>query len=775
MPDIICAAKRYEGGSGSAIFTGCIPLKPGQLVELGVAQSSQVSMSLWNGATEIGAYFSALYPQHYSTDPASVKSLMVSFSLNLDTATQPVDGVPLTLKIGTPRTVSGPSGHPTINRAWMKFPKLFGCTDPVHMCASRIAFGPLVPMNDPRVLALPNWRAFLTNELETGNPSNPAAFPTFKLVLDMLAARGDLGLRSGIFTPGSNIVTGIEGGNWPLPSSPQIGDAVVGMTVAANDGSFGGIFNTAASPVGTTTIAEILGPDSVRLNHIVRTDWHDGVNIVPRRYIAGFGPSILAGNANYNNAAILYYRYLTAASGHLDKLRQAHLLLQDRYHDNWSFTVKGGPTRATNESGGGSITRGTGTVAQAFGRYNHPYTDEFGVVHTVNEPFPLDEFGQPLNVNTSGDREDRSGFHQAAYMSYVLSGWGQALGNIIGFGVGQLATSSFSPFPGYPWNDPSLKPAQVVGAAASGFHTPSQQGFSGARLSFRLRREGELFLYMCSLPFDLNANPQAGPRMHPSPRNLAMREKWMRYWQRYCWDSFEEWSLEFAASGANNSFLRGLWGFSSWYNDSGIGGATAGFQLQLAFNLMMTLYCNVLEDPRFPAKMGELAQFFAHQQNLAPPENPTWERETPKAPAAVARASNPDIFRTPFIVTDPAYLESGQGYPSASLGSTDPFHNRRFQWTCILLCLLTYGWRVTGDPKLLEMADGMCTIYAMTDNLGNGNAGQPDDHKVRGEMFHMAFFALAYRVGETWGLSSAPPPEAEPESGVCGAASAVVF
>src|SRR6185503_9794312 len=62
--EIAVAAKRFDGNSGPAVFTGCIPLKPGQLFEVGVAGSRQLTMSLWQDAVEVGAYFTCLYPQH---------------------------------------------------------------------------------------------------------------------------------------------------------------------------------------------------------------------------------------------------------------------------------------------------------------------------------------------------------------------------------------------------------------------------------------------------------------------------------------------------------------------------------------------------------------------------------------------------------------------------------------------------------------------------------------------------------------------------------------
>lgn len=152
------AAKRYDRASGTAVFTGCIPLKPGQLFDTDLA-----NVTLWDGVTEIGITVSALWPRH---PDGSLKVIRVSATLNLAAATQHN----YTLRLGTARTQSGPT-EPAITGAWMKTPRLIGCTDAAHLCASRVATLPLVPIPHPNLPA--SWNKFLTEEWD--HPTTPYA------------------------------------------------------------------------------------------------------------------------------------------------------------------------------------------------------------------------------------------------------------------------------------------------------------------------------------------------------------------------------------------------------------------------------------------------------------------------------------------------------------------------------------------------------------------------------------------------------------------------
>lgn len=149
LSTLAVGAKRYDSGSGAAVFSGVIPLKPGQLVEADLNR-----VALWDGAQEIGCTASALWPQH---PDGSMKVVQIAATLNLASGVQKN----LTLRLGDPRTVSGPA-QPFINEAWMKNPRLIGCTDAAHLCASRVATLPLVPIPSP--LLPESWNKFLTEE-----------------------------------------------------------------------------------------------------------------------------------------------------------------------------------------------------------------------------------------------------------------------------------------------------------------------------------------------------------------------------------------------------------------------------------------------------------------------------------------------------------------------------------------------------------------------------------------------------------------------------------
>ncbi|HJQ65667.1 MAG TPA: hypothetical protein VJ816_04785 [Gemmatimonadales bacterium] len=738
MPDIAIAAKRYDNGNGAATFTGCIPLKRGQLFEtntgvgsgtpLVAGASLRGNISLWNaaGTVEQRCLITALYPQH---SDGSIKVVMVSTVQTLASGVQ----LDLILRLGTsPATAVQPTAHPTINAAWMKFPLLIGCTDSTHMCQARVAFGPLVPVNDPRLPV--NWQAMLTTELENGYTEgtgdlNLAGFPTLKLHLQRLAALGDMGTKLCLVTAGSNVVTILDSG-WPTPTSAPTDQLTVGMQVTNTLTPF------------NTTIQSIQPPNQVTLNAAAPAGF------ATRPVDVTFGPRLQYRDANYNLLAVFFYRYLTAASGHLDKLRTALLASVTRGIDVLGWIGKGTPT--TIETAIGVANFGTGPTV----RYKSSYTDGQGVVHPANENFVFDEYGQPWNGSPQGSREDLSGFHQGAYMCYVLSGWQQALGTCLAWGMHQMVSNtSFAAFPGHPWQpDSVLLPAQLGGT--SGFHSPSQQGFSGARLSFRLRREVEAFLYMLSMPMDLIGSGFADGTGHcaPSPRVAANKTKWLDYFQRKYYDSVELWSNEFGPGAPLTNYLDSKWGFSIWYGDSPNHGETALFQLQMAFNVLAMVYMNIKEDARFLTEMGELAVWIAEQETKRlPTPSPLMN------PNAVARADNPPIWFLPYGATDPALLENPE--------PANNFYGVNTYTTGILLAFLIWAYRVTGNTKLLQMADAHCTIYAWTGNpqsTANNGAAYEWSVKGCGEKFHMAFYAAAWRAGETWGTVSEFTAPGEP-------------
>ena len=148
---IALAAKRYDRGSGAALFSGTVPLHPGQLRE-----SQLGRVSLWEGEVERGAAITDLTPRH---PDGSIKALAVHSMLNVSSGKAKA----LTLRLDRPPAVRAPSPG-TIDIAWMRAPRLIGCTDVAHLCASRIAPYPLVPVTHPRLPA--QWKAFLTTELD---------------------------------------------------------------------------------------------------------------------------------------------------------------------------------------------------------------------------------------------------------------------------------------------------------------------------------------------------------------------------------------------------------------------------------------------------------------------------------------------------------------------------------------------------------------------------------------------------------------------------------
>lgn len=753
MPDITCALKRYDGASGSATFTGCIPLKPGQLFETTtglssgtpiVAQASlRGNVSLWRtaGPTELQAYITALYPQH---PDGSIKSVMVSTTLSA------ADGeeIPLTLTIGTsPTLAASPTAHPTINALWMKFPRLIGCTDSTHMCQARVAFGPLVPVNDPRLP--PNWQALLTTELENGYTQGAglsiSGFPTLKHHLERLHTLGDMGAKLCTVTAGSPVLTILDTG-WPTPSSAPTAGLTQGMSAHAAQGG---------TTIFDTTILSVDSATQVTLN---APAWS---GFITRAYGVSFGPRLTYADANYNLLAVFYYRYMTAASGHLDKLRDANLAAMTRGIDVVDWVGKGGPGVANSETSIGVANFGNGSQV----RYAAPYTDAAGVVHATDEIFTFDEYGQPFNNNPQGNREDLSGFHQGAYMCYLMSGWQQALGTCIGFGIAQIASNtSYAAFPGHPWADPALQPQPPKGIGTSGFHSPSQQGAGGIRLSFRLRREVDAFLYMLSLPMDLRGGPLVtgsavmapSPRMatypYAAPASGSNRAKWLDFFQRRYWDSVQLWSTEIGATlndrngiPRNTAWMAGLWGFSAWYQNwqeiDDPAGVSPLFQLDTAFNALFICHLNIKEDPRFYTKLGELAVFIAEQQD-------GFGTSALMNPHATARASNPPVHWLPYNATDPAALDNP---------APGRFYGINTYTAGNLLAFLTWAWRVTGNAKLLQMADAHCSIYAWTGDPSNTTlTGGAYGWAVKylGQKFHVAHYAAAWRAGETWGVEA---------------------
>lgn len=145
-------AKRYDGRSGNAVFSGTIPLRPGQL------RSGQLgNVSLWDGDEDLPISVQDLGPIH---PDGSLKVLQVQASVELNSG-----GLkPLTLRLDE-APASGTVSGITIDEAWMTNPTLLACSDPAHLCASHVALGPLVPITHP---GLPShWVKSLLSEFDT--------------------------------------------------------------------------------------------------------------------------------------------------------------------------------------------------------------------------------------------------------------------------------------------------------------------------------------------------------------------------------------------------------------------------------------------------------------------------------------------------------------------------------------------------------------------------------------------------------------------------------
>ena len=148
---IALAAKRYDGASGSALFSGTVPLGPGQLRD-----SDLRNVSLWEGQVERGVAIADLSPRH---PDGSIKAVAIHSILDVSSGKSKV----LALRLDRPPTARRPAPA-TIDIAWMKTPRLIGCTDAAHLCASRIAPFPLVPLTHR---SLPDhWKLFLTTEFD---------------------------------------------------------------------------------------------------------------------------------------------------------------------------------------------------------------------------------------------------------------------------------------------------------------------------------------------------------------------------------------------------------------------------------------------------------------------------------------------------------------------------------------------------------------------------------------------------------------------------------
>ncbi len=140
-------AKRYDGASGTAIFNGAIPLQMGQLMPTAIP-----NVSIWQGSTELPINVNPLNGVH---PDGSLKSLQVQTEISAANETV----VPLILRLDIAPS-AGTFSQETIDYLWCENPRFLYSPDAEHLCASRIAPLPLVPMDSP---SLPDsWKTFLT-------------------------------------------------------------------------------------------------------------------------------------------------------------------------------------------------------------------------------------------------------------------------------------------------------------------------------------------------------------------------------------------------------------------------------------------------------------------------------------------------------------------------------------------------------------------------------------------------------------------------------------
>ncbi len=371
------------------------------------------------------------------------------------------------------------------------------------------------------------------------------------------------------------------------------------------------------------------------------------------------------GNSNYNFLSALYYRYLV--SGDLDKLADAHHCAQYAF----GFNVKVQ-----------DLTYGNGLVRYASPFGGHRALETF----TTNFEYPS-TLPQPL-----GTTEWNSGFHADMYVCYCLSGWPQAAGTLIPYGIRNLVGS---------WGGGKNFGNPTGSYDASGY---------GGRFDFRLSREPEIYFAMLNLPMDLRWDMYYTV-VAPSIR--SNREKYLEYLQAKCFDSFESWSKRFP----QGHYLHGIWGMApSFAGAFGSGpGTYPNFQGITFFNTVLLLYLNLIKDPRVPDQMVKYARLMAAQT---------------RGPVKAWKSGLP-LYRMPYMMTDGAKMN-----PAAATS---------FYTTAMLVPLWVYAWRVTGDQHMLVLADAHATnkAWVYDTNLGSAGVGW----KQMGEVYHMAFPAAAWRAG----------------------------
>jgi hypothetical protein len=165
---IAAALKRYDGGSGSAVFRGAIPFAPGVVTGAGDLTNKRI---LVNGAEPAGGIYIQLLDGRHADN--SYRSAYVEFAATCGSA----ETVPCDVRLNETRTVSD-IGSPVdavelSPRSWQAAPTLFGITDATYLCNSKLAPLPLIPLTDPRIPA--STLTWITTAFDTWNASNNAS------------------------------------------------------------------------------------------------------------------------------------------------------------------------------------------------------------------------------------------------------------------------------------------------------------------------------------------------------------------------------------------------------------------------------------------------------------------------------------------------------------------------------------------------------------------------------------------------------------------------
>jgi hypothetical protein len=587
-PDSIpLAAKRYDRVSGTAVFTGCIPLKPGQLFETDLAK-----VTLWDGVTEIGSTVSALWPRH---PDGSVKVIRVSATLNLAAATQH----DYTLRLGPARTQRGPT-EPAVTGAWMRNPLLIACTDAAHLCASRTAPLPLVPIPHPNLPA--QWNKFLTTE-------------------------------------------------WDDPNTPY--------------------------------------PSWGRIRGRVMADDHS---------------KNLGGSANYNFISALYYKYMT--SGELDRLHEAHHAAQF-----------GSAERLYN--GGIPISLYGCCYGSNFNPAPYTNNGKLNGVVFYGEPWEGHAAGSPFDANPDGwadlapgagpvtGKEWYSGVDTDWFMTYQLSGWGQALGTFLCRALELFGRR------GFPDNTPNL----AMGSSL--VQDNIFKGNYGGRAQWRHWRGADLLYYLLSPPLALYHHRTAWKASTiPSPR--THKADW-RLWAKREHPDFYE--------GYSRHYVDGHWLKGSWWSTPGwfragpkVPQGLPFFQIALLFYDVMLYYMNVAPDPRIAEHIVASA---------------TRLRKCVRGPDPTIKTPG-TAYKLGYSIAN-AYTNNPTDGPQVA-GPGDGFWS-----TTMLLPLFVLAGRITSDPWLFALADMHASNTRMAG--ADGNRAGFSTPKEMGETYSQAFHAAAWRAG----------------------------